>query len=1273
MLSITSIKKLLFKSVAIFTAALMGMCCFLVNFEHSSLKASAEGLLQYDPSLGEYYFENGSLTAVPYENAGFRGWYNKSGEEVSVKSEWKLPSGADKKDYFPVFYNFELVNDGGFEGYADGRNMKGVEGWEGLCDNELNGYDDWTTLTVSTAKAYKGEKSLEIKAYENTAYRSFTNLEKNTQYTVKFYYNIEPSAIGNNSYLSFVSVIDGNTAVTQRGNNTTKTLAGKLFGEQSGVCDADEWKEVSLTFFTGDNTDVKLCIYYRSPAADRKLMYLDNLSLVKDEFSSSPDYIDDTFDLGHNKNWRISDTARLGTSVKDGRLALTPKLTYGSVQSRPLFVKSGCYYEISFDLDLSEVTDQYVPKVENGKLVTDESLVTEDNPNGYVWEINGNSANGDKSPNWINYTLSTAEGKYGDEKVADAQSSNLVVFDYDTQNNNVEFVITNSTGSYSYIHKKASSVSGFAISAIGKNLSGLKADDIRVIARFTAQKTCKAYLNIRLNGLGTYFIDNLKVTERVGKSLSESIVTETGRINSLGTAIRIQGRQGLRHKTAIDKRLLTENNPFGVRVTEYGTLAIKTEYLNGKELVLNGSYELNGKNYSPKQGVAYSHQSKTDLVYSENNEFIEFTGVLVNIDEKYWNTDYTARAYFKYEKSNGDEGVLYVNPFDIAVYPISKQAYSAKNENGDFKENQKTREYLYNNIISRFTDKIITVVDKSEPVFEGFQGIRSTVYHGVTFFPDSHGRTYTEAQAAVEMDRLADSKVDNVRTRFSSEWMWTENGWDWNSEKMTAFYKWADMLQDRDISITLQAGWHLYDFIRYYNYYFEDNSKDYDSPHTSIPEVDYLHGKGNNLYGEDSYAKEIASALSYGLNGNEKAHYSVAAVRYAEWIKQALNAFKAHGIYNVEYILPFTESGNVSAGDDTYSYDEWVIMTAALHSTLKRAGIRNGYKVIGPAQALYAYENRLSLLEYTYNLIKETEYSDMLDINGMHQYTRPNTKKGYENTVYEPFASYSLAEENFVYYNQLLKENNLRDKEFWCDEYFAHAPDAKWWNNVGMQMTQFAAGLTAGINNGVNRFLTWQMFDTLWDSDDLNGAATGDSEKVGGVHAVGTCPSLIKVDGKSCPNGESCGCNRYTYSSYIPRVTYYGINLIGKYMNCENAKVFASEVINNDAREKGGVYVSAIENDEGQTVILVANTMPTVSSVDINLEKRNITNFARYTYNPDEIVATPEAKSIASDKKIVLEGATSFKDVVPAGSFVIYVASKAKYGADIDLDFPFEF
>ncbi|MBE6761865.1 MAG: hypothetical protein E7551_06220 [Ruminococcaceae bacterium] len=1264
-------KTLVLKLFSIFTA--VSIICSSIGV--NGLKAIAEDLPIYDEALGTYTFDNGVLTAAPYDNAGFRGWYDKSGKEVSIEPEFKIPSGAKSNDYIPVFYNFNLAAEGGFENYADGTDLKGItnnEGWEGLCDNELQGYEDWTEFTISTDRAYEGEKSLKIKSYENTAYRSFANLETNTQYTVSFYYNIEPSASGNNSYLSFVSVIDGNTAVTQRGNTTTKTLASKSFDLESGSCEAGEWKEASVTFFTGDNTDVKLCIYYRSPEVDRKFLYLDNLSLIKDEFSDTPDYIDDTFDLGHNKNWRISDTARLGTSIKDGRLMATPKTTYGSIQSRPLLVKSGCYYEIAFDLDLSEVTDIYVPKLENGKFVIDESLISEDNPNGYVWEINGNSATGEKSPNWINFTLSTAEGKYGEEKAANDASSNLVVFDSNTQNNNIEFVITNSDNSYSYVHKKASSVSGFAVSAIGKALRGLKADDIHIIARFTAPKTCKAYLNIRLNGLGTYYVDNIKVTEKININNAEKIVAETQRVTALGTAIRTSGKQGMRHKTSIDKRLLTADNDFGLRILEYGTLAIKTEYLNGEELVSDGNYFYNGENYSPKKGVAYSFENKTDLVYSKDNEFIEFTGVLVNINEENWNDDYTARAYFKYIKSNGEEGVFYANPFDIAVYPIAKEGYSAKNLDGSFAESEETRQYLYNNIINKFTDKIISVSDTSTPKYTNFQGIRSTVYHCVTFFPDSHGRTYTDAQAAVEMDRLVDSKVDNVRTRFSSQWMWTESGWDWDSEKMTAFYKWADMLQKRDISITLQAGWHLYDFIRYYNYNFEGNSKDYASPHTSIPEVDYLHGAGNDIYGEDTNANEIASALKYGLNDNEKAHYSVAAARYSEWIKQSLNAFKAHGIYNVEYILPFTESGNVSEGDETYSYDEWVIMTAALHNNLKKSGIRNNYKIIGPAQALYEYENRLSLLEYTYDMINGTDYADMLDINALHQYTRPNTKKGYANTVYEPFGSYSLAEENFTYYNTLLENSGQRNTEFWCDEYFAHAPDAKWWDNVGMQMTQFAAGLTAGINNGVNRFLTWQMFDTLWESDDLNGSATSDSEKVGGVHTVGTCPSLIKVDGKTCPNGASCGCNRYIYSSYTPRVTYYGINLIGKYMNNENAKVFDTYVVNDAARQDGGVYVSAIENDEGQTVILVVNAMPTVSGVDIKVEKQNITNFARYTYNPDEIVPTDEAKSIPSDKKITLDGATSFRDVIPAGSFVIYVASKAKYGADIDLPFDFE-
>ena len=97
--------------------------------------------------------------------------------------------------------------------------------------------------------------------------------------------------------------------------------------------------------------------------------------------------------------------------------------------------------------------------------------------------------------------------------------------------------------------------------------------------------------------------------------------------------------------------------------------------------------------------------------------------------------------------------------------------------------------------------------------------MRSTVYHATMFFPSKHGRTYTEEQAEIEMDRLVDTKVDNVRTRLASQWMWSTstNKWDWESTKMQAVYKWAEMLQDRNISITLNAGWHLHDFIYFYD------------------------------------------------------------------------------------------------------------------------------------------------------------------------------------------------------------------------------------------------------------------------------------------------------------------------------------------------------------------------------------------------------------------------------------------------------------------------
>ena len=123
-------------------------------------------------------------------------------------------------------------------------------------------------------------------------------------------------------------------------------------------------------------------------------------------------------------------------------------------------------------------------------------------------------------------------------------------------------------------------------------------------------------------------------------------------------------------------------------------------------------------------------------------------------------------------------------------------------------------------------------------------------------------------------------------------------------------------------------------------------------------------------------------------------------------------------------------------------------------------------------------------------------------------------------------------------------------------------------------------------------------------------------------------------------------------------------------MNNENASVFAADVVN-DAEDNGGIYVSAIKNDNGKTVILVVNTNSIVANVDVELEYGNVSSFNRYTYDPNEVVPTADATSIPSDKTISMNGGNSFSDMIPAQSFAIYVEGGNFIGDDVNI--PFEF
>lgn len=1212
-----------------------------------------------EPNYGTYTVsaDGKTLTAVPNEGAAFRGWY-KGGTEVSYEKSYTLKSGEKVSDLTPEFYNFNMVKDSGFEKEnADGE-------WKGVG------------FSISTAERRNGVNSLKISSTDGSAYAygSFSDLEAETQYTISYYYkgySLSGFVIGGDSVLS--SDFDNNT------------YNGKYLAKNNGA-QASSWKKGELTFYTKDNTTVSLLLN----STGNSTVYIDDVCLVKDVMAA-PTYFNEDFSNGF-KNVYVYENPKLGgpnykLSIDNGRLKVEQALTFGVVQFLPIKLKKGAKYTITFNLDMSNelLNETNVPELNS-------------DGNGYLYE--NNYIKYATYPNWINFSLTETQGRLGSKNNYDEW---IIGPEHATSGGNL-FTATISDGVKTVTKRYTDGTDRSAIGFPKSFLTDqkLNVSNLKVTMKVTAVKNCVAYLSACLNGRGTFYIDNLNITEE-SKSVDVIDIISNSDIKTLGTAIRTVGTQGIRHKTQIDKRLLTSDNGYGIRVIEYGTVAIRTAILAGEELVIDKKdYYYQNNCYQSAKGVAYSFKDKKDLVYNDEQTTIDFTGVLINIPFERWNSDYTARAYFKYVDKNGVEGIFYFETYSMAVYPISKEAYSKVDDNGEFMETDEVRDYLYKNILTKFNDKTIKISDAKPPVYSNFQGIRSTVYHAVTFFPDSHKRTYTESQAAVEMDRLVDSKVDNVRTRLASQWMWDGTGWNWESDKMQAFYKWARMLKERDISITINAGWHLHDFIFFYDTKIAtEDKKGYEAAygdkdgngHSSIPEVNYLHGytdagvKIAAKYGEDSNAsiiKELGKAAGLELTDNEYDHYSLVAARYAEWIKQSLKNLKANGA-DVEYVMPFTETGyqmvlgrdenNKKIYDTTFSYDEYALMAIALDYTLSKEGTRSLYKFIGPSQSIYTSNNRLSLVEYLYGTTDKTygNYSGVfttlknsgkynntiLDINSMHIYATPDTN-AYPNgnSIFNPYACYYKANDNFTYYNTVLKNTGTRNTEFWCDEYFASAPDSRCFQNVGMQMTQFAAGLTAGINNGINRFSTWQMFDTLWDGNATHGDCinTGLSEFAGGIHVCGTCPSLVHVDGKTCPKGPDCPCTKnYSISSYVPRTTYYGINLIGKYMNNENAGVFATQVSNVDGDEEGGVYVSAIKNDNDKIVILVVNTMSTTSSVNVEFEREYMASFTRYTYDPNEVVPTAQAKSLSSDKTITMYGENSFCDIIPAQSFSIYV------------------
>lgn len=151
--------------------------------------------------------------------------------------------------------------------------------------------------------------------------------------------------------------------------------------------------------------------------------------------------------------------------------------------------------------------------------------------------------------------------------------------------------------------------------------------------------------------------------------------------------IRMEGKVGLRTIASIDRAYYEQLTGEGKRIT-YGSVAVPASALeaDGKELVIGGSYKLNGKSYKSLNIPAEKNWSITE-------EKIYFTGVLTGISGSGFNTRYAVRSYLTV-----DGKTIYGNVLTQSSYVTAqKMAASEQTASGD-------RAWLAKNIIDACDD-----------------------------------------------------------------------------------------------------------------------------------------------------------------------------------------------------------------------------------------------------------------------------------------------------------------------------------------------------------------------------------------------------------------------------------------------------------------------------------------------------------------------------------------------------------------------------------------
>lgn len=491
------------------------------------------------------------------------------------------------------------------------------------------------------------------------------------------------------------------------------------------------------------------------------------------------------------------------------------------------------------------------------------------------------------------------------------------------------------------------------------------------------------------------------------------------------------------------------------------------------------------------------------------------------------------------------------------------------------------------------------VYNNRAPISTNYRGMSGTVYHAHGFMKDEqYGRVYTDKMMKTELDRLQNTGIHYTRTMYASNWVWGSNvtGWNWKSNRFNYFCDYAKAMQQRDISVLLQVGWH---------FGFITGITD-----CSIGEVSYLRGEGNDRYGE-----------SYGYNfsglSNEDARMVRGARRFGYWVSESLRQFRARGIHNISHLLYFVEPSNGYSGQPAGCENrEYLLICRAMIEKMKEEGVADTVKHMGPNEASDTGDD---LLKYTLD-----NDPDLFDAISCHFY--PGCQFSGNDIFYDNvtpvFDSYQKHMENAGQWHK---------KEFWLDEFdcreegLAHDTDDPW---LGIQV---AYCNMIAQQRGITNTVFWQLFDQLWTDNGSDGG-----EWVNGIHVTGVIPSM--------------------FVSAVPQAQYYPISLFMKYNGYQNGTVYATN-LDELAEEYTGVYMSAVKLEDGNWTITIVNLNIDPATFVVRFDKAIGQTLYRHVAAAAQVKPTVAARIPAADKTYV-SVADKFTDTIPAGSIAVYTGVK---------------